>query len=264
MKSSHSIVSQLLLGTAILLVFQIDSMMSFSVPAAPLLSGVKLQKVHLRNPKESESPFCYAATVDPTLPPPTVQFNFLASQVWPSARTASFQCEEHVNVQWTVCELGCGPALPSLVMASMGVNAVIATDICDFGLQMAEKAAQDQGLTNFSTRKFDLIKDDFSALSHVGADLFVMSDVFETDKVARGAAKFTIKALESGSKVWVFAQSDRSQREVYKEELLKLGENKIELSNLEWKVLEETEEFLAMDHDSLWLCDIDEVRVDYG
>jgi predicted RNA methylase len=264
MKSTHSIVSILLLGT-IILVFQVDSIVSFSVPA-PVISGVKLQKVHLRNNKESESPFCYAATVDPTLPPPEVKFNFLASQVWPSARSASFICEQKVDLQWTVCELGCGPALPSLVMASMGVKSIIATDICEFGLQMAEKAAEDQGLVNFCTRKFDLVDDDFSILNEVEADLFVMSDVFETGKVAKGAAKFTMKALESGSRVWVFAQSDRAQREVYRDELQKLCGNENEFSNhlLEWKTLKDTEEVFTVDDDLLWLCNIDEISVNYG
>ncbi|GFH60511.1 hypothetical protein CTEN210_16987 [Chaetoceros tenuissimus] len=114
--------------------------------AFSLLSDFSLHKVKLRN--DDSSPYCYAATVDPTkssISENKVRYNFLATQVWPSARQAAFFLEQYVDCNWKVCELGCGPALPSITLANLGIKQVIASDLDKVALEMIEKAAEEQG-----------------------------------------------------------------------------------------------------------------------
>mmetsp|Transcript_59062 Transcript_59062/g.144523 ORF Transcript_59062/g.144523 Transcript_59062/m.144523 type:complete len:101 (-) Transcript_59062:1515-1817(-) len=95
-------------------------------------------------------------------------------------------------------------------------------------------------------------------------DLWIMSDVFESKDIACGAAKLTNQILSrrgrSGPTVWVFAQSDRAQREIFLKELrCLLEEDSSKSSNLDWSSLESYKP-----SNRLWLCDLDETRVDYG
>lgn len=243
-----------LIGIA--LIFTLRHTIILTYALSSLSSNIKLHKVHLRPPSSSpQSPWCYALTVDPTIPatPPikhenneddniniasnfvAEEYNFLASQVWPSARVAAFTCEKYADPSWTVVEMGCGPGLPSLTMACKGMN-VIATDINRLALQMVHKAASEQGFVHqsgalnmgqqrFETKRLDLTNynESIEMMEHeFKADLYILSDVFENNHVAVGAARLTMKALELNANVWVFAQSDRAQREIYKEEIQRL------------------------------------------
>jgi predicted nicotinamide N-methyase len=256
-------------------------------------SNFNFHKVYLRQTAPPSSPWCYALTVNPTLVTDVPKYNFLASQVWPSARVAASICEKYLqnHTHWKVCELGCGPALPSLALASIGVRNVVATDIDDLALFMASKAAKEQGIEVVCFRESDNENDsdengqsskvplfqiknvdltgDVNVLNEINADLYILSDVFETNHVAIGAAKMTKQALESGARVWVFAQSDRAQREVYRLELSKLllGDNYNDIDScafgdIQWKFVNERD--FDSDEDKLLLCDLDEVLVDYG
>jgi len=164
-----------------------------------------------------------------------------------------------VDTSWTVCELGCGPALPSLVLAGLGLPLVIATDLDELALDMVTKAAQEQGFDNLKTKCVDLTGNT-DVLDQINADLYVMSDVFENGHVAKGAARMTMKALISGSRVWIFAQSDRAQREIFREELKNLGADKY--GTIGWLMNESDNVELCSDQ--LLLFDLDEVTVNYG
>jgi predicted nicotinamide N-methyase len=146
--------------------------------------------------------------------------------------------------------MGCGPALPSITAAKLGASRVLATDIDAFALDLVKEAVVAQKLENTETRQFDLT----SAEAFPSADLYILSDVFESGAVARGAAQLTHKTLANGARVWVFAQTDRAQREEYLKEL-----NRIRGSSLSWKAFDDFEHSQA-----LWLCDVDETRVSYG
>jgi len=240
--------------------------------------------------------------------------NFLASQVWPSARVAASKLLKLSDPEWDTCELGCGPGLPSLAIAarnaryqrdgdggggniSRRIGRSIATDIDAFSLDLVIAAAQDQDLHSSSTtiggrigggggkgkrsdghpwietRIFDLL-DESAILPDV--DLYLMSDVFESRDVARGAAFHTAKVLKRGEgrKVWVFAQNDRSQRDWYVQYLKKfltesllLPTSKTETEDpslhwaLEWSPIQPE---LRGKNEGLWLCDVDETIVNYG
>jgi predicted nicotinamide N-methyase len=153
----------------------------------------------------------------------------------------------------TVCEFGCGPGLPSLAAAKRNANKVLATDLDTFALELVARAAAEQGL-NVETQRFDLVKDDLDNLDRY--DLYIMSDVFESQQVARGAAHITQQALSTGSSVWVFTQSDRAQREVYLEEL----RNLLKSDSLNWQSVEKGPPTSS----PLWLVDVDETKVRYG
>jgi predicted nicotinamide N-methyase len=177
------------------------------------ISSLPVHKVPLRR-SDPDSPFCYAVSCIADLRP---HQNFLATQVWPSARAAAHFIQSHINPSWTVCELGCGPGLPSLAAAKVKCQKVIATDLDELALELVLAAAIEQGLTQVTTERVDLLKDYLPI-----ADLYILSDVFESGSVAQGAAFLTKKALDRGARVWVFAQTDRAQREAYLAELEKL------------------------------------------
>lgn len=255
------------------------------------LFGINVHSVPLRR-SDPKSPWCYAATVDPTatstgdvLP----KINFLATQVWPSARVAASTIEKCANSHifqsnWTVCEWGCGPALPSLTLAKLGlVQTVIATDVDEFCLEMAKCAADAQDLkSDFHTCVFDLVLmgdaerngSPSTKNNDIEADLYIMSDIFESSHVAMGAAKMTVRVLEEGAIVWCFAQSDRANREVYLKELKKLliteGSNYDDVNTLSWRQIHDHDQFFnrivkeqcgLLERLILW--DINEETVEY-
>jgi len=185
-------------------------LLPFHLALVQKITNLPVHKVALRQ-SDPQSPFCYAVSSSDDLTP---QQNFLATQVWPSARAAAHFLQQHCNPSWIVCELGCGPGLPSLTAAKMHCRGVIATDLDKFALELVQAAATEQGMTQLTTDQVDLRKDYLPL-----ADLYVLSDVFESAAVAKGAAVLTKNALERGARVWVFAQTDRAQREVYLEEI---------------------------------------------
>jgi predicted nicotinamide N-methyase len=226
-------------------------LMTLGVSRSYTVLGVPVHRVPLQR-NDANSPYCFAASSTAGLIENGLQINFLATQVWPSARLAAVAVKRHLDPSWVVCELGCGPGLPSLTAAKLGATRVIATDLDAFSLKLVEKAAAAQKLVNIETRKFDLTEIDEQLPP---ADLYLLSDVFESATVAIGAAHLTMKALSSGASVWVFAQTDRAQRETYLEELRKIGDD----TNASWTSMDEFEADKA-----LWLCDVEEGAVIYG
>lgn len=221
--------------------------------------GVQVQRMPLFH-NDQKSPHCFVASSIMDLPSKS---NFLATQVWPSARVAALALQQHANPAWTVCEFGCGPGLPSLTAASLGCS-VIATDLDEFALDLVQMAAEEQTL-NVKTRKFDLIQDATNAVDSFDdtIDLVVFSDVFENEAVANGAALVTQHFLERGSRVWTFAQTDRAQREAYAEALSRCQS----ITKNKWIHGSENLTFSTKPYDpsnQLWLCDLDETKVTYG
>ncbi len=229
--------------------------------------------------------------------------NFLATQVWPSSRIASHIIEKYIDPSWTVCEFGCGPGLPSLMAARRGTMRVIATDVDPLALQLVRAAAIKQGLImtgnaedsandfscslgedyheqRFSTRILDLTSKD-NPLPQ--ADLYILSDVFESSAVAEGAAwnvqtillknrsrmssrgdfnpKHQEHTMQAFSRVWVFAQSDRAQRDVFLTKMREWYKNNDEnnLQQLDW-TMNHTPDL----YNELWLFDLDETMVEYN
>ena len=148
----------------------------------------------------------------------------------------------------TMCELGCGPGLPSLTAAAAGVGKVIATDLEPLALELVCSAALDQNLVNVvETRLIDLCGDELPP-----ADLYVLSDVFESGSVAKGAARLL---HATNSLVWVFCQSDRAQREIFRNEMRALlGDN-----DLDWIPMQSFDPSKRV-----CLFDVDESGVSYA
>jgi 2-polyprenyl-3-methyl-5-hydroxy-6-metoxy-1,4-benzoquinol methylase len=219
------------------------------------------------------------------LPPST---NFLATQVWPSARVAAMAMERYLLrvgggpppapapvrsslSSVVLCEFGCGPGLPSLAAAHAGAAMVYTTDIDATALLLVGEAARRQGLSHrIETRHFDLIHSYMDEIPH--ADIYLFSDVFENSHVAEGAARVAAELLRRNrsSKVWVFAQSDRSQRDVFLCHLRELvGDASLVWSRADAKRLfttteEDKDEVPWQYFGALWLCEIDETTVMYG
>lgn len=216
--------------------------------ALQIISGIHVHTVPLKR-NIASSPYCFAASTSIDLDP---SVNFLATQVWPSARLAASMLLRYLDtLDCVVCELGCGPGLPSLTAATMGVSRVIATDLDEFSLELVAAAAAEQKLDNLKTSRFDLVAGNQPLPA---ADFYILSDVFESATVARGAARVVERALKGGAKVWVFAQTDRYQREVFLEELRNQSDD-----DLKWLAPDDFDRFR-----NLWLCDVDETKVSYG
>lgn len=252
--------------------------------AEKIPSGLSVHSVPLRR-NDVDSPWAYAASVNVVLDEEeeeeedkiTSPYNFLATQVWPSARYAAATLEGlKIDKDWKVCEFGCGPALPSLTLAkTCRVRNVVATDIDPIALEMVRLAADQQGISfQIKTQIYDLLQDPSDDNILPDADLYILSDVFESANVAIGAARLTCQILASSStsRVWVFAQSDRVQRDSYLQYLKQHQTNPSifsqfgnddddELDSLQWK------SYKTDDIDDtpprLWLCDIDETKVSY-
>jgi len=298
---------------------------SKSTATTPTVQGLPVHRAPLRRRQQQQSqhrqdelyPYCFALSSILDLP---TNSNILATQVWPSARVAAKTLEERILAndsnlcalsdgggeterrgKFTICELGCGPGLPSLTAAAAGASwnsmvdfRVISTDVDEFALDLVNAAAKEQGLDHIvSTRLLDLIQaegEDWAGENKntwmKDVDLFVMSDVFESNAVAVGAARFTQRMLSwrdsnleekndrirescrNRKRMWVFAQTDRTQRDVYLRELQRLSsplsggaedDNYMLPSSLKWKPSESHKL-----EDPLWLCDVDETLVDYG
>ena len=231
---------------------------------------------------DDNTPWCYAASMSPFLgdadhevisPSLPDGSNFLATQVWPSARAASAVIEKHICRSWTVCELGCGPGLPSLTAAKCGAKRVLATDVDNFALELVEASAREQGFLDegdgrkgrFQTLQFDML----SKTPLPPADLYLISDVFESSSVAEGAAFHIQNALSANnskssgnkSRFWVFAQQDRAQRETFLR-LMQDYYNSVAAS--ERKILEWSSNHSPDKDEELWLFDLDEIHVRYN
>jgi hypothetical protein len=227
-------------------------------------------------------PFCLAASSIGDLQSTD---NVLATQVWPSARVASYMLERYYNINdacsrahqrdnnnnnnrkqplfdCCLCELGCGPGLPSLTAAKLGFSRVIATDIDELALELVKEAARLQKLDNIiETQPYDLT----SSVLPPAADLYLLSDVFETSHVALGAAKLVARLVrrQDSCCIWVFAQTDRVQREIFLNELRVLLDD----ATLAWtNVDDENDEdgMRRLFESKLWLCNVDESKISYG
>lgn len=205
--------------------------------------------------------------------------NFLATQVWPSSRAAAAAVVDFLPTTsstirtTTVCEFGCGPGLPSLAAAKLeDVGSVTATDVDPLALELAGRAAAEQGLSGkLRTELYDLVDGNLDNLPK--ADLYLLSDVFESDAVGIGAARVVDHLLSEREdcSVWVFAQSDRVQREAFLREMKRYccaerrqGRDEPGAEVLAWRPYQLGPP-PAGDNSRLWLCDVDEVAsVTYG
>lgn len=252
---------------------------------------------------EASSPYALTLRLQPSASSPSsisesteTPYNFLATQVWPSARVAACAVETHLvskgestqsGAVETMCEFGCGPGLPSLTAASAikralsgsegsrtSLKRVVATDVDPVALELVKRSAYEQGLDSIlSAQPFDLMGDADATSFVPQADLYLLADVFESSHVARGAAHLTSRLLlddrgRAPCQVWVFAQSDRAQREVYLDEMKRLLQDE----SLAWSPVESGPPPLVPLSDALprqrpssrlWLCDVDEMRVKY-
>lgn len=273
-RSFHHQLALLALGITWIQGLQQPTSLSSSLSAFPAVKvrNLPVHRVPLRQNSASNeatplSPYSFAVSSIIDLPSSS---NFLATQVWPSARVAARALEEYgpllmkdskIAMTFKVCELGCGPGLPSLTAAATMANCqVIATDIDVMALDLVTAAAIEQNLSDsVMTRTYDLIQADWDHEWMNTVDLFVMSDVFESSAIALGAARLTKHVLngDSDARVWVFAQSDRAQREVYLSELQRLfpDDSKIRAG---WTAFDSYHA-----DNRLWLCNLEETAVNY-
>jgi Lysine methyltransferase len=257
------------------------------------INGINVNRVPLHRSVDDKddlytkpSPYCFSVCSLPHLLKKGT--NFLATQVWPSARMVSCALERNLslfnnNEISSICEFGCGPGLPSITAATILLDQqkkqqqqssnghrpiqVVATDLDLMALDLVTAAVKEQNLHHIvQTKQFDLTNTVLELIPP--ADLYIFSDVFESSNVAKGSAYITYQILNQyqQSYVWVFCQSDRSQRDIYLQELQFLLND----ATLRWE--RPNEQLLAPIDTSftdgrfrrLWLCEIDENNVKYN
>lgn len=261
--------------TIVLITLAAKSIIGYEIPLQHLATvpGIAVHRVPLRY-QDLKSPYALAVTTTSSIgvvsnndQHATMPYNFLATQVWPSARTAAVVIENYMSLQNVsrrimICEFGCGPGLPSLTAAACHENChVVATDIDPLALELVRQAAIEQNVSSrVETQRFDLIFN-VTTSNIPDADIYIFSDVFESAMVATGAALLTDRLLRenNSSKIWVFAQSDRAQREHYLKEL----KHHLQAPSLMWSQSTQPPDSLCK-KDRLWLCNIDETNVFYG
>ena len=117
-------------------------------------------------------------------------------------------------------------------------------------------------------------------------DVYILSDVFESQAVAQGAAHLVHAILDQPqrqqqleSRVWVFCQSDRAQRDSFLETLVSLSkqqqsdprdnsdnpttQQQPKDKTIAWTPFDKNDPGPSSDQ-RLWLCSIDETQVNYG
>ena len=264
-------------GTTTFLLWQVQPVAGLRPSTSTMVQGVAVHPVPLRH-NDPSSPYVFAASSNVadlgsvSFPPKSEggdlrrrgSVNFLATQVWPSARSAAHALVRHLlppdrtsSSVVVVCEFGCGVGLPSLTAAKLGAARVYATDLDEFALELVQAAAEAQDLSEtVETKAFDLVHSYADEIPF--ADLYLFSDVFESDHVAEGAARVTAEILErrGESTVWVFAQSDRAQRETYLAELQRLLDD----PTLYWQSSSDRQQRAIQSNNRLWLCDVDEMK----
>jgi predicted nicotinamide N-methyase len=243
----------------------------------------------LKSSSSTSSPYCFAVSNPMSTMPNS---NFLATQVWPSARVAAMALERYIMMSsslynneedvksLTICEFGCGPGLPSLTAAVISqqqqkqkqsknnskkpvavFSKVYATDVDSFALELVQAAAKEQSVTDIvETRQIDLTTTSTTRDKDKlpGADLYLFSDVFESSAVARGAACTTCQALfnekknGSSSTVWVFCQSDRAQRQIYIQEMQRLLAERGSNANSDDDHVVDVDDFNAIQQSLSW------------
>jgi predicted nicotinamide N-methyase len=261
--------------TIVLITLAAKRIIGYEIPLQPLATvpGISVHRVPLRY-HDLKSPYALAVSstssigvVSKNNQHATMPYNFLATQVWPSARTAAIVIENYLSLQnvtnqVVICEFGCGPGLPSLTAAVCHENChVVATDIDPLALELVRQAAIEQNVSSrVDTKMFDLVFN-VTTSNVPDADIYIFSDVFESAMVATGAALLTDRLLKenNSSKIWVFAQSDRAQREHYLNEL----KHRLLAPSLMWSQSIHPPNNLCK-KDRLWLCNIDEANVFYG
>jgi len=219
-------------------------------------NGFTVENVVLRKEfleRGGDSPFCLVAesAMDVNLNQPAA--NFLATQLWPSARTASAAVSKYSSQDWEIYEIGCGPGLPALTAAARGARHVLATDVDQFALKLVKKASFLQGLENLDTAKLDLLE---NGNPIPPADLFIITDVFESTSVAVAAATLTSRVVEGKGKEAYGCFHSRNVCNVTHT----LSNSNPELKNmLTWTPMNH-----GPSQGRLWLCDVDETAVKYS
>lgn len=223
------------------------------------VDGLRVDKAFLR-PKDMSSAYALvlSSSMDLMEHKYYSQANFLATQVWPSARVAALQIETYASHIKSLCELGCGPGLPSITAANVGIPDVWATDVDALALSLVRFAVKQQGVSHIvKTKNLDLLSAEKTDLPD--AELYILSDVFESAAVARGAARICDELIREQKMVWVFAQSDRVQREVFLEEM----KQRFQDNAMRWSPVDKGPIPASESQPQLWLADIDETRVNY-
>lgn len=230
---------------------------SYSLSWALKVAGHRVHKVPLTT-RSPDAVFALAVSNISSLQP---RDNFLATQVWGSARVAAHaiinrQTDSNETKYGCVCELGCGPGLPSLA-AAVHFPSVVATDVDPLALQLVQAAAEMQQLTNVQTRLFDILNDHDDDIPR--ADLYILSDVFESHRVAEAAAGLVDNLLIFAD-VWVVCQDDRPQRDSFVDTLSNLQATSSTASHeLVWGGTTSHHET-----HTLWLCDVHETNIPYS
>lgn len=126
-------------------------------------------------------------------------FDVYSAQIWPSSVAATAVLLRALAARnGRVCELGCGPGLPSLAALAAGSRSVVATDWSDFALAIVKHASslQPDLQSSLSTARVNVF-DPESPLPR--ADYYVAADMLYDEKLASALGRRLAPALQAGA-----------------------------------------------------------------
>lgn len=146
------------------------------------------------------------------------------AELWPSARALSRELLETDPPTVRLAELGCGLALPSLVLAARGIP-VVATDYYADALEFVRLNAERNGITAPTTRLLDWRRPD-PALGTF--DMVLAADVLYEERNARALAAVLPLVTAPGGTVRI-ADPGRAYRREFERLMLASG----------WRIVDE-------------------------
>ena len=134
-----------------------------------------------------------AARVDDVLDAVTEEDHVYAARLWPSSFVAARTLLRHLATEReaVVCEIGCGPGLPSLAALAAGARSVIAVDMSPLALSLVSHAArsyQPSRAPRLTTVQRDLLQQDGEAL--ISCDYLVAADLLYDIPTAQAVGRY--------------------------------------------------------------------------
>eukprot|EP00967_Tisochrysis_lutea_P065747 scaffold85563_cov26-Tisochrysis_lutea.AAC.1 len=134
------------------------------------------------------------------------EFDIYSAQVWPSSVAAATVLLRALAARTGhVCELGCGPALPSLAALAAGAERVVATDWSEYALGLAQHASSLQlgecgrAPSAFTTAKVDVFDPEWPLPV---ADYYVVADMlYEADLASAVGRRLTPVLMEGATAI---------------------------------------------------------------
>ena len=153
-----------------------------------------------------------AARVDDVLETVIDEDHVYAARLWPSSFVAARTLLRHLETEReaVVCEIGCGPGLPSLAALAAGARSVIAVDMSPLALGLVSHAARSYQPTRaprLTTVQRNLLQSDGETPVH--CDYLVVADLLYDLPTAQAVGRYVGRHVRRGGGTAIIADPGR-------------------------------------------------------